>query len=179
MTSFVWGVIFSLYALGYCFSDDKHRPGIMLCWASCCFGLGVWHYSEFNIMEVNLYGWYLEGSYFLYSIVDFCIASWLMWYGFRRLGQVVYLSSLLHAVALVAYSFNYIHYFAFYGYVMIGINLLLLGMLFRDSRGNDMAMERLGRAVALLPSKNTNLKDIRACNDAYNHALLSRHVKDV
>lgn len=178
MISFVWGVIFLLYALGYFFSPDNKKVSVMLCWMSCCFGLGVWHYSEFNLMELSLYQWYIDLSYLLYAVIDFFIASVLFLFGFKSLGRVVYLSSLLHSTALAAYSLGYLPYFTLYGYAMIGINLLLLGMLFRDSHGAGMVLECYRRVVDILPNSHHRRKMDRYSNDLYTNQLLSRHTRD-
>ena len=179
MTSLCWGLIILAYALGLYFEKrPRHGLAIVICFFSCLLQLSAYHYGTYQLTEIQLFKWYVEGTFLMYAIIDLLCFTLLILLSFRLLPIILLSSALLHAAGAVFYAVGYLPFFTMYGNVTIILNILMLGILFVGSVGFDMVLECCRSCVDGVYGLCGDKEDYRVENTQYNKDLISFHVKD-
>ena len=137
----VWGAMLVVYGGAAFFHKSIVRKmAACFCWMSCAFGLLIFHTShyvqEFITESTNML---LPVGYFLYSIADITVLLLIYKTYRKRFNKLclLFLASITtHLVAVFSDVVGFSVFFNLYEYIMVFINVLIIGILFNGSYGH-------------------------------------------
>ncbi len=168
MSHRVWGGLLIIYALGAWFQEQKARKlTSAYCWLSCVIGLLIFHTSHYisQYIEAST-GWILPIGFFLYALADIAVLFLILQayrHTINKISLLFVASISVHLVAVFCEVVGISVFFLLYEYIMVFINLVIIGILFRGSYGH----RALHQCFLHLKRDRDSCQDVQA--EAHHH----------